>query len=182
MKNNSKRALPLSKVYQYMEPGPVIMVTTSHNDKPNVMTMSWHMPVEFTPPQIAIVMGAEDYSFSLLKATGECVINIPDASLVKKVVGVGNCSGRDVDKFEKFKLTKEEASKVEPPLVKECFANFECKVIDTTLMNTYNIFIVEVVAAWVAKGRKQHHTLHHWGHGRFAIEGKMVKLYSPNTK
>ncbi len=176
-----KKKLSLSKVYQLIEPGPVIMVTTQKDGKPNVMTMAWHMMVDFTPPLIAMVMGSEDYSFSLFKATGQCVINIPDAKLAKQVVGVGNCSGKKIDKFKKFELTQDPASIVQPPLIRECFANLECTVVNTTLVSKYNIFIVEVVAAWITTSRKRQHTLHHWGHGRFAVEGKFIKLYSPNT-
>ena len=92
--------LPLSKVYQLLEPGPVVLLTTAHKGRANVMTMSWHMMVEFEPPLVACVVSSADYSFAALRATKECVIAIPALELAPKVVKVGNCSGRDVDKFE----------------------------------------------------------------------------------
>ena len=100
-----KKSLPLSKVYQLLEPGPVIMVSTARKGKANIMTMSWHMMVDFEPPLVAIVMGEGDYSFNTLKETQECVINIPTVELAKQVVGVGNTTGAKVDKFKKFNLT-----------------------------------------------------------------------------
>ena len=176
-----KVSLPLSKVYQLLEPGPVIMVSTSYEGKPNIMTMSWHMMVDFVPPTVAIVMGSGDYSFNILKETKECVINIPAVELAKKVVGVGNCTGAKIDKFKKFDLTQEPASHVSPPLVAECFANLECKVIDMKMAEKYNIFILEVVKAWITTSKKRQRTIHHCGHGVFTVDGKIIKFSSPNT-
>ena len=97
---------PLADVYRLLEPGPVVLLTTARHGHDNVMTLSWHMMVEFTPPLVACVVSAANYSFAALRATRQCVIAIPAAGLARKVVGVGNCSGRTVDKFAKFALSK----------------------------------------------------------------------------
>ena len=86
--------LPLSKVYQLLEPGPVVLLTTAHKGRANVMTMSWHMMVDFDPPLIACVVSNRDYSFAALRARKECVIALPLIELAEKVVAIGNCSGR----------------------------------------------------------------------------------------
>jgi flavin reductase (DIM6/NTAB) family NADH-FMN oxidoreductase RutF len=93
-------------------------------------------------------------------------------------VGVGNFSGRDVDKFERFGLTPVPAGRVAPPLVAECFANLECKVIDTRFVNKFNLFILEVAKAWIDPAQKNPKTIHHHGYGRFAVDGEMIKLKS----
>jgi flavin reductase (DIM6/NTAB) family NADH-FMN oxidoreductase RutF len=98
--------LPLSKVYQLLEPGPVVLLTTAYKGRANVMTMSWHMMVEFEPPLVACVVSNADFSFAALRATKECVIAVPALKLAPKVVEVGNCSGRNVEKFEAFGLTR----------------------------------------------------------------------------
>lgn len=170
--------LPLSKVYQLLEPGPVVLLTTARNGHANVMTMSWHMMVEFEPPLVACVVSSGDYSFAALRATKECVIAIPALKLAATTVKIGNCSGRDVDKFAKFKLTQAPAARVKAPLVAECFANLECRVIETRLVNPYNIFILEVVKAWIDPAQKNPKTIHHQGHGRFAVDGEMIRLKS----
>ncbi len=90
----------LSKVYQLLEPDPVVFLTTAHQGCLDVMTMSWHMMVEFAPPLVACVVSDADFSFAALRATQECVIAIPAVELAPIVVKVGNCSGRDVRKFE----------------------------------------------------------------------------------
>ncbi len=97
--------LPLSKVYQLIEPGPVVLLTTAAQGRFNVMTMSWHMMVEFTPPLVACIVSSANHSFAALHSTRECVIAIPASKLAGKVVQVGNSSGRDIDKFAAFGLT-----------------------------------------------------------------------------
>jgi flavin reductase (DIM6/NTAB) family NADH-FMN oxidoreductase RutF len=170
--------LLLAKVYQLLEPGPVVLLTTAHRGRANVMAMSWHMMVEFEPPLIACIVSNAGYSFAALKATRECVIAIPALELASKVVGIGNCSGQDVDKFKRFGLTPVLAECVAPPLVAECFANFECRVVDTHLVNKFNLFVLEVVKAWSDPAQKKPKTIHHRGYGSFAVDGELIKLKS----
>jgi flavin reductase (DIM6/NTAB) family NADH-FMN oxidoreductase RutF len=173
-----KKELALGKVYQLLEPGPVVLLTTARKGRANVMAMSWHMMMEFEPPLVACLVSGNNHSFAALRATKECVIAVPAAGLASKVVAVGNCSGREVDKFEKFGLTPLAAERVTPPLVAECFANLECKVVDTRLVNRYNLFILEVLKAWIDPAQKNPKTIHHHGYGRFAVDGKMITLQS----
>ena len=170
--------LPLSKVYQLLEPGPVVLLTTAHKGRANVMAMSWHMMVEFEPPLIACIVSNRDYSFDALQATKQCVIAVPALQLASKVVAVGNCSGRSVDKFERFGLTPIPARRVAPPLVAECFANLECEVVDSRLVNKYNLFVLEVVTAWTDPAQKNPKTIHHRGYGRFTVDGETIRLKS----
>ena len=170
--------LPLSKVYQLLEPGPVVLLTTARKGRSNVMTMSCHMMVEFEPPLVACVVSNANYSFAALRATGECVIAVPGVKLASKVVNVGNCSGRNVAKFERFALTPKPAKRVAAPLIAECFANLECRVADTRLVSKYNLFILGVLKAWIDPAQKHPRTIHHHGYGRFAVDGAMIKLAS----
>jgi flavin reductase (DIM6/NTAB) family NADH-FMN oxidoreductase RutF len=172
------RDLPLSKVYQLLEPGPVVLLTTARKRHTNIMAMSWHMMVEFEPPLVACVVSNADHSFAALRATKECVIAIPALKMAQIVVGIGNCSGRDVDKFKRFGLTQAPAKCVAPPLVAECFANLECKVVDTHLVNKFNLFVLEVLKAWRDPAQKNPKTIHHHGYGRFAVDGEMITLNS----
>lgn len=172
------KALSLSIVYQLLEPGPVVLLTTSSGGCSNVMTLSWHMMVEFAPPLVACVVSSADYSFTALRATKECVIAIPALELAPKVVEVGNCSGRNVDKFARFGLTPVPAREVAAPLIAECFANLECRVVDTRLVNKFNLFVLEVLRAWIDPAQKAPKTLHHHGYGRFVVDGETIMLES----
>jgi flavin reductase (DIM6/NTAB) family NADH-FMN oxidoreductase RutF len=173
-----KKSFPLSKVYGLLEPGPVVLITTSHKGKPNIMTQSWHTMMEFEPPLVGCVISGRNYSFAALKATRECVINIPTVELAKQVLGIGNSSGRKVDKFARTGLTAAPASLVQAPLIAECYANLECKVVDTRLVNSYNFFVLEVIKAWIDPTVKAPETMHHRGKGLFMIAGASMKLPS----
>jgi flavin reductase (DIM6/NTAB) family NADH-FMN oxidoreductase RutF len=142
------------------------------------MTLSWHMMVEFEPPLVACVVSSANYSFGALRASGECVIAIPSVKLAHKVVQVGNCSGRDRDKFAAFGLTPLPAEKVSAPLVGECFANLECKVADMQMVERYNLFVLEVIKAWRDQEQKNPKTIHHCGYGTFVVDGRRIKLKS----
>ncbi|MGA7457808.1 MAG: flavin reductase family protein [Methyloceanibacter sp.] len=172
------RNFPLAKVYATIEPGPVVLLTTADKGRANVMTMSWHMMVDFEPPLIACIVSNADFSFAALRATGECVIAIPAAELAPKVVKIGNTSGRDIDKFAKFGLTPVPAERVAAPLIAECFVNLECKVRDTRLVDAYGLFILEVLKAWIDPKQKSPKTIHHRGYGKFAVDGKEMRLRS----
>lgn len=178
-----KRNYPLSKAYGLLEPGPVVLLTTAANGRPNVMTQSWHMMIDFEPPIVACVVSNRNFTFDILRETKECAINIPTVELAKQAVGCGNTSGRSVDKFKKFRLTPVPASRIAAPLIDECYANLECKVIDARWADEYNLFMLEVLKAWVDKAwtdpsRKSPRTIHHLGWGRFMVAGRTIKLPS----
>lgn len=174
----AKKSFPLSKVYTLLEPGPVVLLTTSRKGKPNVMTMSWLTMMEFEPPLIGCIVSDLNYSFKNLSGTKECVINIPTADILDKVVACGNSTGAKTDKFAKFNITTKPAAKVKAPLIEECFANLECRVVDTRMVNKYSLFVLEAVQAWIDPKIKNPRTVHHRGKGSFMIAGKTIKTKS----
>jgi flavin reductase (DIM6/NTAB) family NADH-FMN oxidoreductase RutF len=155
----------------FLEPGPVVLVSTSMNGKHNIMTLSWTMVLDFSP-RFAFMTGPWNYSCKALLKTKECVIAVPTAGMSKTVASVGSCSGADVDKFKKFKLTPLEAKYVGAPLVKECYANIECRV--TGYIKKHGIFIVDAVEAWVDTQHKDRRFLHAVGDGRFIVDGEKI--------
>ena len=167
----------LARVYELLEPGPVLLLATAGQQRPNVMTLSWQTMVEFEPPLVACVLGRGDYSFEALQRDGECTLNVPGAELIDAVVACGNHSGRELDKFAAFGLTPRPAAMVAAPLIDECDASLECRVVERDLVERHGLFIVEVVRAWRRPDRPQR-TLHHCGHGTFRIAGEMVQLPS----
>jgi len=174
----TKRTLALSRVYRLLEPGPVVLLTTVGRRGVNVMTMSWHTMLEFEPPLVGCVVSNRNHSFAALKSSGECVIAIPTVELARKVVGCGNTSGRSVDKFERFGLTAVPAARVAAPLIGECYANLECKVVDASRVPRYCFFVLEVVRAWIDPTRRDPRTIHHRGMGAFMVAGRTIRLPS----
>ncbi|MBU1691725.1 MAG: flavin reductase family protein [Gammaproteobacteria bacterium] len=174
----AKNSFPLPKVYSLLEPGPVVLITTAGKERMNIMAQSWHTMIEFEPPLVGCVISNRNHSFDILKATKECVINIPTVELAEKVVGCGNTTGRNIDKFKHFGLTPVAASCVRAPLIDECYASLECKVVDGKMVARYDFFILEVLQAWTDPSIKHPRTIHHLGTGAFMVAGKRIKLPS----
>jgi flavin reductase (DIM6/NTAB) family NADH-FMN oxidoreductase RutF len=165
------KKLQISKAFTLMESGPVVLITTHDGNKDNIMTISWTMVVDFTP-MFSITTGPWNYSFAALRKTKECVIAIPTVDMLDKVVGVGTCSGADTDKFEKFMLTPVKGKRVKAPLIKECLANIECKVVD--IVRKHNIVVLQGVAAYIDNARKEKRTIHAVGDGTFIVDGRKL--------
>ena len=167
-----KKNFPLTKIRRFLEPGPIVLVSSAHKGERNVMTLGWHMMLGFEPATVGCFVWDENRSFSLIKRSRECVINIPTFDLVHAVVGIGNTHKDKRDKFEQFGLTPVEASKVSAPLIAECYASFECRLIDTSLIRRYSLFVFEVVKAHVATSPRYPMTVHYRGDGVFMISGR----------
>jgi flavin reductase (DIM6/NTAB) family NADH-FMN oxidoreductase RutF len=165
------KKFPLSKAFTFLEPGPVVLVTTADKNRPNIMTLSWTMVLDFTP-RFAFMTGPWNFSCKALAKNRECVIAIPAVGLAKKAVQIGSCSGAEIDKFKKFRLTALEAARVKAPLIEECYANIECRVIDH--IKKHNIFILDAVEAWVNGKQKAPCFFHAIGDGRFIADGKKI--------
>jgi len=165
------KTMPLSKAFTLIEPGPVVLVTTNDGRKNNMATISWIMVVDFTP-RFAITTGPWNYSYTALRKSKECVIAVPTVDLIDEVVGVGTCSGADTDKFERFGFTPVKAKHVRAPLIKECLANIECKVIE--IFKRHNILVLEGVAAYFDRSRKEKRTIHAIGDGTFVVDGRKL--------
>jgi len=146
----------------------VVLLTTAHKGRANVMAMSWHMMVEFEPPLVACVVSNANHSFAGLRATKECVIAVPALEMALKVVEVATAQAVTWTSSRNFGLTAVPAERVAPPLVAECFANLECRVADTRLVNGYNLFVLEVLKAWTDPAKKIPRPSTIAGHGRFA--------------
>lgn len=174
--------LPPSKAYRLLESGPVVLVSTATGKRHNVMTMGFHMMLQHEPPLIACVIGPWDYSYAALRETGECVIALPTIELAETVTRIGNCSGKDLDKFATFGLTPLRAATVDAPLIGECVANLECKVADTDMVARYNMFILEVTRIWVAPDKNERRLIHHAGDGIFIADGDTVDMREHMTR
>jgi len=174
MRRYEKRDFPVEQIRRFMEPGPIVLVSSLYRGKTNIMTMGWHTVMEFSPSLIGCVIASGNHSFDMIRRSAECVINIPTTALMKEVTGIGNSSGRDIDKFQFFNLTASKARHVKAPLIDECFASLECRLFDRCMVRKYNFFILEVVQAHVANSPKHPETLHYTGDGVFMVSGKVI--------
>lgn len=183
MRLRKKYAFPTTNVRRFLEPGPIVLVSSFWKGKSNIMTLGWHMMMGEDPSLVGCFIWDQDFSREMIRKSKQCVINVPTVDMAATVVKIGNSTGREIDKFEEFNLTPVKASKVKAPLIGECYASFECKLVDTSLINKYSLFVFEVVKAHVARTPKFPRTLHYRGGGEFMISGeetkKWKKLFKP---
>ncbi|HET7850089.1 MAG TPA: flavin reductase family protein [Pseudolabrys sp.] len=176
MRHYHKRDFPVSDIRRFLEPGPVVLVSSAWKDEYDIMTMGWHVVLECSPSLVGCMIWSGNHSYKLISKSRECVINVPAVDLAAKVAGIGNCSGADVDKFEKFRLTAVAADSVKAPLIGECHANLECRLYDGRLRDKYNFFIFEVVKAHALASPKYPKTIHYRGDGMFMVSGRSLNL------
>jgi len=176
MRRFHKLDFPVSEIRRFLEPGPIVLVSSAWQGKINIMTMGWHMMMGFSPALFACYIWDENHSFEMIRRSKQCVINLPTTDLINQAVGIGNCSGRTVDKFAEFGLTPAPGEKVEAPLIQECYANFECRLADGGQIARHNLFIWEVVQAHVAASPRYPETFHYRGDGIFMISGRSINL------
>ena len=177
MRRYKKKDFPVHNVRRFLEPGPIVLVSSAHKDQANIMTMGWHMVMEFSPALVGCLISGANHSHDLIRNSRQCVINIPTVDIAETVVKIGNTSGRDIDKFAEFGLTAKSGTHVRAPLIEECYANFECILADATWANKYNVFVFEVVKAHVATSPKVPKTIHYRGDGEFMISGEETRRY-----
>lgn len=163
--------LHLNKAFTLIEPGPVVLVTTNDGRKDNVMTITWTMVLDFSAG-FAITTGPWNHSYAALRDTRECVLSIPTVDQIDTAVGIGTCSGKDTDKFEKFGLTRVKARHVRAPLIRECLANIECRIVD--FVDRHSIVVLEGLAAYFDTARAEQRMIHAVGDGNFIVDGRKI--------
>ncbi len=176
MKPIRKVDFPVSEVRRFLEPGPVVLVSSAYKGERNIMTMGWHTVMEFSPALVGCVIAESNHSFELVRRAKECVINVPTVDLAATVAKIGNCSGADTDKFAKFELTAQQGEDVGAPLIGECHASLECRLHDGRLIKDYNFFVFEVVKAHAARTPRYPKTIHYRGDGQFMVAGPPLNL------
>jgi flavin reductase (DIM6/NTAB) family NADH-FMN oxidoreductase RutF len=145
-----KTIIELSKKWMYYTfPKLTVLVSVedkNQSSKPNIITIAWHSPVSLTPPEYGISVDPRRYSHDLIVEAGEFVVNFAGFELVDDMHFCGRRSGRKFDKFQDTNLTPEKAQKVNAPLIKECYAHLECKLVDHHVYGDHTWFVGEVVA------------------------------------
>jgi flavin reductase (DIM6/NTAB) family NADH-FMN oxidoreductase RutF len=146
---SARIAVPLEKAYLLLNHGPAVLVSSAHGGRRNVMAASWAMPLDFDPPKVAVVIDKTTLTRELVDASGEFVLSVPSRQQAALTLAVGTQSGREIDKFEKLGAGGTVASRVGAPLIDDCLAWLECRVIvEPHNQQRYDLFLAEVLAAW----------------------------------
>jgi len=190
---NHFRPVALEHASRLINHGPTVLITSAHGGHRNVMAAAWSMPVEFTPPRIAVVIDKKTFTRELVMAAGGFALCVPGAALADATFAVGCVSGREVpDKLVRFGLSAQPGPVLGMPVIEEgCCAWMECRLIpERHTEEAYDTCFAEVVAAaadervfrngrWAfSDAHADLHTLHHLGAGAFAVAGRTVQARS----
>ena len=178
-----KNEVKLSQAKWIVEPGCVVLVTTGSMANPNVMTFSWQTPVNSADPcLIVLAISHVRYSYELLKQNHELVINVPGEELLEQTHFVGTVTGRDIDKFKESGLTAAAAKVVAPPLIEQCAAHLECRVVEIFKMQSHDLLVCEVLRAeadtdffdgkWIPE---KFHTLHYLSGNYYGVMERTIQ-------
>jgi flavin reductase (DIM6/NTAB) family NADH-FMN oxidoreductase RutF len=137
-------------VRRFLEPGPIVLVSSAWKGKTNIMTMGWHMVMSEEPSLVGCFIWDRNHSFEMIRKSRECVINVPTVDLATTVVRIGNTSGARGRQVRAVRAHRRAGRKVKAPLIDECHANFECRLVDSSLINRYSLFVFEVVKGHAA--------------------------------
>ncbi|KPF41558.1 hypothetical protein D621_21600 [beta proteobacterium AAP51] len=191
--NEHFRPVALEHASRLINHGPTVLVTSAAGAQRNVMAAAWSMPVEFTPPRIAVVIDKRTFTRELVMASGAFGLCIPGAGLADLTYAVGSTSGRDGDKFSRYGIEARPGPVLGLPMIETgCAAWLECRLIsEPHAEEAYDTCFAEVVAAaaderifaqghWsVREDNAALHTLHHLGGGHFARAGAVIRAKPP---
>lgn len=182
--------VPLSQASRLLNHGPTVLVTSAHGSARNVMAAAWAMPLDFDPPKVAVVIDKHTYSHQLIAASGSFALQVPRLDQADLTTTVGNSSGQELakagtDKFTRYSIAHFAARQVPAPLVADCLAWLECRVIAWPDMTAaHDLYLAEVVSAQAdgrvfVQGRWQFdqtepglRSLHHLGGGQYVAPGQ----------
>ena len=181
----------LSKANRLINHGPTVLISCAHGGRRNVMAAAWSMPVEFTPPRVAVVIDKSTFTRELVLASGRFALNLPCRAQADLAYTVGSVSGKDADsadKFTRYDIETFDSPLLGLPLLAGCVGWLECRLIpEPHSQEAYDTFFGEVVSAQAdarvfANGRWSFradnadlHTLHHLGAGSFAVPATTVQ-------
>ena len=130
----------------FLYPIPAVMVSCGDMEKSNIITVAWTGIINTNPPMVYVSVRPTRYSYELIKASGEFVINLTNERLAYATDWCGVKTGAKVDKFKEMKLHKEKAQFVKAPLIKESPVSIECKVKDIIKLGSHDMFVAEVLS------------------------------------
>ena len=186
-----RQSVPLDRCTRLLNHGPTVLVSAEHAGRRNLMAAAWSMPLDFTPPKVAVVLDKQTFTRTLIEGSGTFVLAVPSVAIAALTDHVGSTSGRDREKFTEALASAEPGPATGAPLVEGCIAWLECKRLpEPHIEQAYDLFLGEVVAAWaddrVFRDGRWHfdqaddslRSLHHIAGGHFYAIGNEV-TYTP---
>jgi len=189
-----RQPVPLDRCTRLLNHGPTVLVSAESGGRRNVMAAAWSMPLDFLPPKVAVVLDKQTFTRGLIEDSGHFVLAVPPVALAALTTRVGNCSGRDTDKFASGLATAEPGPATGAPLVDGCIAWLECRRLpEPHIEQAYDLFLGEVVAAWaddrVFRDGHWHfddadpalRSIHHVAGGHYLVIGDEIATPTPDA-
>jgi flavin reductase (DIM6/NTAB) family NADH-FMN oxidoreductase RutF len=176
-------SVPLRRAYKLINHGPTTLITSAAGGRRNVMSAAWVMALDFDPAKLVAVIAAGTFTRTLVTASGEFVVNVPTARLLDTSTPDKSRGGGGPFPLS---LKTSSASIVGAPLLDDCAAWLECKVVpEAHMQERYDLCVADVLAAWADDTsfvdgvwrfpRDEDRTLHHLSSGVFVTSGDIVK-------
>ncbi|MCX8188477.1 MAG: flavin reductase family protein [Nitrososphaeria archaeon] len=129
-------------------PKPALLITCGPFEKSNILSIAWSIPISRNPPLVAVAISPKRYSYHLIEEYKAFAINVPTYDQLNAVKVCGSTSGKNVNKWEIIKLTKEKARKIDTAIIKECIAHIECVLERKVELGDHDLFVGKVVEAY----------------------------------
>ncbi|MBN1899303.1 MAG: flavin reductase family protein [Spirochaetes bacterium] len=141
------KKIDLKYAYRLINHGPLVVVSARYNNSETFTPISWNMPVEHEPPLVAITVSKENFVDQLIHRSKSFCLNILEAEHVRRIIRMGEVSGKDVDKIAMTGMSKAECKKINAPYLLQSIGVAECELIKTVTIEEVDIFIARVVYA-----------------------------------
>ncbi len=141
----------IGRFYRYF-PMSVTVVSVKYKNKENLMPAVWNSPLSFDPPLFGVSISPKRFTHELVKLAGEFTANFFDYNYIRKIADCGSVSGREVDKFEKFGLTREKSHVVKSPIVGEAYCSLECVLERVDTYGDHDWFVGSVLGLHFEEG------------------------------
>jgi flavin reductase (DIM6/NTAB) family NADH-FMN oxidoreductase RutF len=159
------KSVTVSSFHYLLHPCNTSLVTCCDDEgQPNIIAIAWLIPLSVSPPLVGMSIRPTRHSYDLIQATGEFVVNVAPLEIARQVLFCGRRSGRDVDKFAVTGLTPGQARLVRPPIIEECIAHLECRVVQEVEAGDHHLVIGEVLAAYTRPGVLDDNSLYDLSH------------------
>lgn len=153
MSKSKKVAVAPKMAYRLLHPRHTVLVSCADKTgKANIITLAWTMPTSAHPPMVAMSIKPNRLSYKMITETKEFVVNVPTMEIVKETLFCGRISGTERDKFKGTHLTRMRAKKVHAPIIKQCVAHLECKLVRKIKTGDHTLFVGQIIAAYANEG------------------------------
>ena len=142
------RDVDVGSVWQLLRPEVVVWAVAELEGTRSICPLGWTMRTSISPPMMAISVSPQNFTHGLIEGSGAFVLAYPGRELAEATLYCGSHSARDSDKFAHTGLTPLPGRQVAAPVIGECLANFECRLVERITTGDHSIFVGEVVAAW----------------------------------